>query len=38
MPWLRVNQIRLVRLSAVPIPLLALDVQRAGMTGQPGAM
>src|SRR4051794_13837736 len=37
MPWLSVNQTRLSRLIAVPIPLFALDVQRAGTPGQPGA-
>jgi hypothetical protein len=37
MPWLSVNQTRLSRLTAVPMPLFALDVQRAGMPGQPGA-
>src|SRR3954469_13275999 len=37
MPWLNVNQARLSRLTAVPRPLLALDVQRAGMPGHPGA-
>ena len=37
MPWLRVNQTAAVAPSAVPTPLLALDVQRAGMPGQPGA-
>ena len=36
MPWLSVNQTRLSRLTAVPMPLLALDVQRAGSPGQPG--
>ena len=28
---------RLSRLTAVPMPLFALDVQRAGRPGQPGA-
>src|SRR5688500_11022735 len=37
MPWLRVNHTRLSRLTAVPMPLLALDVHRAGSPGQPGA-
>jgi hypothetical protein len=37
MPWLSVNQTRLSRLTAVPMPLFALDVQRAGIPGQPGA-
>jgi hypothetical protein len=37
MPWLSVNQTRLARLTAVPMPLFALDVQRAGRPGQPGA-
>jgi hypothetical protein len=32
-PWLSVNQTRLSRLVAVPRPLFALDVQRAGMPG-----
>jgi hypothetical protein len=32
-----VYQTLLVRLSAVPTPLLALDVQRGGMPGHPGA-
>jgi hypothetical protein len=36
-PWPRVNQTRLSRLAAVPTPLFALDVQRPGMPGQPGA-
>jgi len=36
-PWLSVNQTRLSRLTDVPMPLLALDVQRAGTPGQPGA-
>src|SRR5581483_4682053 len=37
MPWLMVNHTRLVRLSAVPMPVFALDVHRGGMPGQPGA-
>jgi hypothetical protein len=37
MPWLSVNQMRLAGFSAVPTPLLALDVHRGGMPGQPGA-
>jgi hypothetical protein len=37
MPWLRVNQTRLSRLTDVPIPLFALDVHRGAMPGQPGA-
>ena len=37
MPWLSVNHTRLSRLTAVPIPLFALDVQRAGEPGHPGA-
>src|ERR1043166_7417060 len=37
MPWLRVNQTRLRAVSAVPTPLLALEVHRAGMPGDPGA-
>src|SRR2546430_962428 len=37
MPWLSVNQTRLAAPSAVPTPLLALDVHRAPMPGQPGA-
>ena len=32
-----VNQIRLSRPIAVPMPVFALDVQRAGRPGQPGA-
>jgi hypothetical protein len=32
-----VNQTWLSRLTAVPKPLFALDVQRAGIPGQPGA-
>jgi hypothetical protein len=32
-----VNHTRLSRLTAVPRPLFALDVQRAGIPGQPGA-
>jgi hypothetical protein len=37
MPWLSVNHTRLTAPSAVPTPLLALEVQRAGTPGQPGA-
>src|SRR4051812_45395022 len=37
MPWLKVNHTRLCRLSAVPIPLFALDVHRGSIPGQPGA-
>src|SRR5882724_13442124 len=37
MPWLMVNQTRLAGESAVPTPLLALDVQRAGIPGAPCA-
>jgi hypothetical protein len=37
MPWLKVNHTRLLRFSAVPMPVLALDVQRGGIPGQPGA-
>src|SRR5207237_3606914 len=37
MPWLMVNQRGLAWLSAVPTPVLALEVQRAGMPGPPGA-
>src|SRR6476661_4048519 len=37
MPWLSVNHTRLCRLSAVPTPLLALEVQRGEIPGQPGA-
>src|SRR6266568_2859396 len=37
MPWLMVNQTRLAAESAVPTPLLALDVQRAGIPGAPCA-
>jgi hypothetical protein len=33
-----VNQTRLVWLRAVPTPVLALEVQRGAMPGQPGAM
>jgi len=32
-----VNHIRLCWLSAVPTPVFALDVQRGGMPGHPGA-
>src|SRR5947207_3409913 len=37
MPWLSVNQTRLAAPSAVPTPLLALEVHRGAMPGQPGA-
>src|SRR5437016_5409323 len=37
MPWLRVNHTRLCWLRAVPTPLFALEVQRGGIPGQPGA-
>jgi hypothetical protein len=37
MPWLTVNHTRLERLNAVPTPVFALDVQRGGMPGHPGA-
>src|SRR4051812_26516411 len=37
MPWLRVNQTRLIKLRAEPTPVLALDVQRGGIPGCPGA-
>jgi hypothetical protein len=37
MPWLSVNQMRLAGDSAAPTPLLALDVQRAGIPGAPSA-
>ena len=37
MPWLKVNQTRLDESMAVPIPLLALDVQRGGIPGAPKA-
>jgi hypothetical protein len=36
-PWLSVNHTRLVAASAVPTPLFALEVQRAGMHGHSGA-
>jgi len=36
-PWLSVNHTRLLRLSAVPMPVFALEVQRGGMPGAPGA-
>jgi hypothetical protein len=36
-PWLNVNQTLLLLLSAVPTPVLALDVHRAGIPGPPGA-
>src|SRR6266700_874015 len=38
MPCERVNQTRLCASIAVPTPLLALDVQRGGMPGCPGAL
>src|SRR6266852_3923198 len=37
MPWLKVNHTRLTTAGAVPTPLFALEVQRAGMLGCPGA-
>ncbi len=37
MPRLGVNQARLLSLRAVPTPVLALEVQRAGIPGPPGA-
>src|SRR5689334_15297024 len=37
MPWLSVNQTWLGAVSAVPMPLFALEVQRAAMPGAPGA-
>src|SRR5881396_3327734 len=37
MPCESVNQTRLCASTAVPTPLLALDVQRGGMPGCPGA-
>jgi len=37
MPWLMVNHTRLAGLRDVPTPLFALDVQRAGLPGHPGA-
>src|SRR6266536_4542735 len=37
MPWLSVNQTLLCWFSAVPAPVFALEVQRGGMPGQPGA-
>src|SRR5258706_3843678 len=37
MPCLSVNHTRLRAVSAVPTPLLALEVHRAGMPGQQGA-
>jgi hypothetical protein len=36
-PWLSVNQTRLLSLRAVPTPVLALEVQRTGIPGPPGA-
>src|SRR5262249_10968843 len=38
MPWLSVNHTRLCRFRAVPKPVFALEVQRGGIPGQPGAM
>ena len=35
MPWLSVNQTRLSGLSAVPTPVLALEVQRPGCRASP---
>jgi hypothetical protein len=37
MPWLNVNQTRLLLLRAVPTPTFALEVQRGVMPGAPGA-
>src|SRR5579875_2214274 len=37
MPWLSVYHTRLIAVSAVPTPLFALEVHRAGMPGRPGA-
>jgi hypothetical protein len=37
MPWLVVNQTLLCWFKAVPAAVLALEVQRGGMPGQPGA-
>src|SRR5579872_4830058 len=37
MPWLSVNHTRLLRFSAVPMPILALEVQRGSIPGAPGA-
>jgi hypothetical protein len=37
MPWLIVNQIWLMAVSAVPTPDFALEVQRAPIPGDPGA-
>jgi len=37
MPWLNVNHTRLCWFNAVPTPLFALEVQRGGIPGQPGA-
>jgi hypothetical protein len=37
MPWLMVNQTLLCWFKAVPAPVLALEVQRGGMPGHPGA-
>jgi hypothetical protein len=37
MPWLSVNQVRLIAVKAVPTADLALEVQRGSMPGQPGA-
>src|SRR5207253_4089894 len=36
-PWLSVNHTRLLAPRAVPTPVLALDVQRGGIPGHPGA-
>src|ERR1700730_9199188 len=38
MPWLSVNQTQELLLYAVPMPSLALDVQRGSMPGAPKAM
>ena len=37
MPWLMVNQTWLCKFSAVPTPVFALEVQRGGIPGHPGA-
>ena len=38
MPWLRVNQTRLLGLREVPTPLLALEVHLGEMPGPSGAL
>jgi hypothetical protein len=38
MPWLNVNQTQELLLYAVPMPSLALDVQRGSIPGVPKAM